>query len=399
MYIDRFINDKYIYLFRYYKFLNSKNCIIVYLKYGKYNSEFFLRKLYKGLSLNKFKYLLLQLNKKTKVALLINTKKRILQKLRKNELIHFFLILLKARIPLKYKILISSKFIKLLKLKFKYRFKFLKKKNKRDIKKFYSFYNLINYNVNLNFFIKKIKLLKFILNKILKPQVMANAALLDGFLNLNLHSLFLRRFRFRFLKFIKKLKSTFNYNNFNYKFTSNTFKKIVNFGYLHLVLSKLKQFSIFNQLLYNNNLKKLQHLLNFDFKFKFLNKFKKYIINFKNINYIKCSFKLWVYVRKNRRKIRRKIKKFRKINFFIFLKLAILKLINFLFLYWLNNLIIVVNIKAKISILFNLYKPLKFIFKSYFWRKRKRLFYLNYNAINNFIFVNYKIRLINKLNE
>jgi hypothetical protein len=333
MYIDKFINDKYIKLFRYCLFLNSKNCIIVKFKYGKYNSLFFLRKVYKLLGNNKFNLLLLHLKKKTKVALLIKAREIILKKRIKKELIFFFIKLLKVKVPFKLKLIIKSIFLKLLGLNRKYKIKIMRKQNKRDIKKSFSSYNFINYNVNFNNFIKKVKVLKFLLNRVLKPQVMANILLYDGFLGLNLHSLFVRRFRFRFLKFLKKLKQKFNYNNFHFKFTSLVFKKLVNLGYLYLFFGKNINFSVFNKLLFNKIEAELQQLLNLNLNLKFLNKFKKYIINLKNINYIKCSFDIFVFKRKQRRVIKIRLKKFRKFNFFIFFKLAILKLIIFLFLY------------------------------------------------------------------
>src|SRR3982751_1650452 len=161
MYIDKFINDKYIKLVRYCLFLNSKNCIIVKFKYGKYNSLFFLRKVYKLLGNNKFNLLLLHLKKKTKVALLIKAREIILKKRIKKELIFLFIKLLKVKVPFKLKLIIKSIFLKLLGLNRKYKIKIMRKQNKRDIKKSFSSYNFINYNVNFNNFIKKVKVLKF----------------------------------------------------------------------------------------------------------------------------------------------------------------------------------------------------------------------------------------------
>ena len=84
-------------------------------------------------------------------------------------------------------------------------------------------------------------------------------------------------------------------------------------------------------------------------------------------------------------------------NFLIFFNLAFFKLVTFLFFYWLNNLIIVFNKKSKGIVLFGWFKSIGFVFKQYIWRKKPRHFFLQFNEINNFIFLNYKNRLIKNI--
>jgi hypothetical protein len=81
-------------------------------------------------------------------------------------------------------------------------------------------------------------------------------------------------------------------------------------------------------------------------------------------------------------------------NFFGFFNLMFSKLVAYVFFYWLNNLIILFNIKSKGNILSGWYKPITFVFKQYIWRKKPRHFYLQYNEFNNLIFFNYKNRLL-----
>ena len=161
--------------------------------------------------------------------------------------------------------------------------------------------------------------------------------LFDVFLNLNLHPLFLKRFKFHFLSFFKilnkKSKKKFNFNNFNLFYSSKVFPKIIKLGSLLLSLSRVKKINTLFGLLYNNVINKLSRLLTFDVDLKYFNKFKNYVLNLRNINYIQVSFKLTVFKNKKKRKIRRYLRKFKRINFFNFFNLVFLKLIIFLFLY------------------------------------------------------------------
>ena len=82
-------------------------------------------------------------------------------------------------------------------------------------------------------FSKKVKLLRLILHKLLNYQILGNIRLFDVFLKLNLHPLFLKRFKFHFLSFFKilnkKSKKTFNFNKFNLFYASKVFPKIIKY--------------------------------------------------------------------------------------------------------------------------------------------------------------------------
>lgn len=99
---------------------------------------------------------------------------------------------------------------------------------------------------------KKIKLLRFIVHRLLHNQVKGNVTLLDGFLGLNLHPLFFRRFKKHFLIYIRNAKKKFNFNKFNF----NKF----NFNFIYKLYPKL--FKIGNLTLHLSGLKDVNKLLN-----------------------------------------------------------------------------------------------------------------------------------------
>jgi hypothetical protein len=400
MYINNFINKKYIALLYYSLNLNKNNSVIVNLKYVKRNKIILLRSFKQLVNFKtaNLRALLLKL-KKSNIKYLIYKIKVYWYKLNLRKEFKAYLKLLKWRnfnVSLKELKIMKNNCIKNLNVKLK---KF--KKNIRSIMlskpKFFYF---INANMTLYKFNKKFKLLRFILQKFLNYQVLGNVRLLDVFLKLNLHPLFLKRFKHHFLLFFKKLnkkskkKFNFNFNNFNLYYFSKVFPKIIKFGSLVFFLSKAKKCNNLLNLWYNDAVKKLSNLINFNIDLKYFNKFKNYVCNLRNINYIKLSFKLVVFKNKNRIKIRRYLRKFKRLNFFNFFNLAFLKLTIFLFLYWFNNIIILFNIKIKGNILSVWFKPISFIFKTYIWRKKIRRYYLKFDSINNYIFLNYKNRLL-----
>ncbi len=388
MYIDSFINSKYVALFRYCINLNKDNNIIVDFKYGKQNKILFLREASKNLNIevSSLRSLLLKLRKRNNIISYRKIIKLYNKKLLKKMLRKFRILIRKVRINFKEKKKQEVNFIKSWKKKLNIAKLFKYRLIKKHIKSFY----LINANVNLNPLFKKIKMLRFIVHKLLHNQVLGNALLLDGFLGLNLHGLFVRRFKYHFVIFFKNEKKKFNYNKFNFILFNKLFFKINRLGSFILNLSRLKLLNGFFDTLYRNVVNKLRKFITFDLNFKHFNKFKNYLLNWKNINYIKFSFKLTIFKNKNKKKVRRSLRKFKRLNLFYFFNLAFLKLIVFLFLYWFNNLIILFNIKIKSNILIGWFKPIGFIFKKYIWRKKIRNYYLKYNEINNLIFFNYK---------
>jgi hypothetical protein len=117
MYIDRFINNKYIALLRYCKNINKDNSIIVDLKYGKRNKTLLLRKVGKNLKFNatylrKFLFKIRNSNK-----IILNTKKAIyLHEIKLKKKLKLFLKQLsKLKAPLKFKQLKENQFRKYLK--------------------------------------------------------------------------------------------------------------------------------------------------------------------------------------------------------------------------------------------------------------------------------------------
>ena len=398
MYIDNFINKKYIALLYYRSNLNKNNSVIVNFKYIKRNKIILLRK-YKQLANLKnanLRALLLKI-KKSNIKRLIYKIRVYWYKLILRKEFKAFVQLLKLRnfdVPLEDLKIMKNNCIKNLNVKLK--------KFKKDIRSIINckpkFLYFINANVTLYKFNKKLNLLRFILHKFLNYQVLGNVRLLDVFLKLNLHPLFLKRFKHHFLLFFKKLnkksKKKFNFNNFNLYYSSKVFPKIIKFGSLVFALSRVKNSNNLLNLLYNNATNKLSNLINFNIDLKYFNKFKNYVCNLRNINYINLSFKLTVFKNKNRIKIRRYLRKFKRLNFFNFFNLVFLKLIIFLFLYWFNNIIILFNIKIKGNILSGWFRSIGFLFKTYIWRKRIRRYYLKFDSINNYIFLNYKNRLL-----
>jgi hypothetical protein len=366
MYIDRFINNKYIALMRYCININKGNSIIVNFKYDARNKILFLRSVGKNNNFNAIhlRKFLLRLRKSNKV--IFNKKFSIyLHKIKiKKKLMRYLKFLDKKRIPFKYKQLIKTRLIKILNYKLK---QFKKNQYKEGIYNKVWFYNFINANTNLYKRFKKIKLLRFIVHKLLHYQVMGNVTLLDGFLGLNLHPLFFKRFKFHFLIFIKneKLRKTYNFNKFNLSFIYKIYPKMLKFGNLILYLSKLRKLNRFFNSLYLNIASKLASLLTLDVSSKYLNKFRYYMENSNNINYTRVSFKLRGFKKRHWRKKRRFLKKFKRMNFLIFFNLAFFKLVTFLFLYWLNNLIILFNRKSNGIILSGWFKSIGFVFKQY----------------------------------
>ena len=402
MYVDNFINKKYIALLYYSKILNKNNSVIVDLKYVKRNKIILLRS-YKqiyNIKVSNLRTLLLQLKKSNLNSLIYKIKVYwYKEKLRKYLILYIKELKLRNfNVSLKnYKIMIN-KCIKNLNIKLK----IFKKKIYNTIRSFKNFKTkflyFINAIVTLHKFSKKVKLLRLILHKLLNYQISGNARLFDVFLKLNLHPLFLKRFKFHFLSFFKilnkKSKKKFNFNKFNLFYASKVFPKIIKFGSLFFFLSRAKKSNTLFDLLYDNVINKLSRLLIFNVDLKYFNKFKNYVLNIRNINYIQLSFKLTVFMNKNKRKIRRYLRKFKRINFFNFFNLVFLKLIIFLFLYWFNNLIVIFNIKTKSNILSVWFKSIGFKFKTYIWRKKIRRYYLKFDSINNYIFLNYKNRLL-----
>lgn len=411
MYIDRFINNKYIALLRYCININKDNSIIVDLKYGERNKTLLLRKLGKKLNFNAIylRKFLLKFRESNKI--ISNTKISIcLYKTKLKKKLRLFYIkfrkyskkwLSKVKVPknyikvvykavYKYKQLKETKLIKFLKNKL---IKYKIKKYRRLQKKIW-FYNFINANTNLHKRFRKIKLLRFIVHRLLHNQVKGNVLLLDGFLGLNLHPLFFRRFKKHFLIYIRNAKKNFNFNKFNLNFISKLYPKIFKIGNLTLYLSGLKNVNRLLNFLYLNVAQKLVNWLTLDFDYKYLNKFRNLMSNLSNVNYIKVSFQLRAK-KKGWRKTRRYLRKFKKMNFLGFFNLMFAKLVAYVFFYWLNNLIILFNIKSKVNILSVWYKPICFAFKQYIWRKKPRHCYVQYNEVNNLIFFNYKNRLLN----
>src|SRR6267154_1697495 len=110
--------------------------------------------------------------------------------------------------PFQIRKILKFRCIQLIKLKIE-KFKKVKFLNYKNL---FRSYNLISVNVNLYKKFKKKRFFKFFINKLLKKQVAANGRLLDGYLNLNLHVLFLRRFKLSFYEFIKKKKNLKKFN-------------------------------------------------------------------------------------------------------------------------------------------------------------------------------------------
>jgi hypothetical protein len=392
MYLDRFINDKYIQLMCYCIDLNKNNRVIVDFKYDQWNVIMYLRYATKGIQPYN---VLTKLQAENNIGLYKSYIKLFLKNNLKNKYYNLNYNMYKEHIPFNIRRILNFRCIQLIKLKKK---KF-KKANPWDYKKLSRSYNLISVNVNLYKSFKKKRFFKFFLNKLLKKQVAANGRLLDGYLNLNLHVLFLRRFKLRFYEFMKKKKTLkkFNFNNFNLYFTSKVFPKIVNFEYLLLYLSKVKNLNIFYDLLYNKVSKKLSNFLTFNIDFKYLSRYKKYFFNIRHINYVNVSFTLNAIGsmnKKKKRKTRKFLRKYKKNNFFLFFNLAFIKLVIFVFLYWLNKFIVLINKINKGIIITTWFKPINYFYKIYFWRRKLRHFYLPYNSINRFVFLNYKNRLV-----
>ena len=331
MYIDNFINNKYIVLFRYCIHLNNDNNIIVDLKYSKCNKFLLLRKVIKKLNFDVYalRNFLLKLRKRNNMSLYIKIINLYNKKILKKKLRKFKKVIRKLRITFKERKIRELKFIKSLKLILRA----LKRKRYRKMKKYIRSYSLINGNVNFSKKFKKIKMLRFIVHKLLHNQVLGNVLLFDGFLGLNLHGLFVRRFKSHFLIYFKNEKKKFNFNKFNLILFYKLFFKIVKFGSYILYLSKFKFLNRFFDFLYSNVVNKFKKFITFDLKFKHFNKYKNYLLNLRNINYIKFSFKLTIFRHDNKKKVRRYLRRFKKINLFSFLNLAFLKLVIFLFLY------------------------------------------------------------------
>ena len=401
MYIDNFIDKKYIELLYYSINLNKNNSVIVDLKYVKRNKILLFRS-YKqkfNFKASNLRALLLKLKKNNFNNLIYKMKLH----LYKNKLREDLILYIKELKKLKdSKVLLKeykNKFIKNLNIKFK----FYKKNTYNIIRTFKKlkpkFLYFINAIVTLRKFSNKFKLLRLILHKLLHYQVLGSARLFDVFLNLNLHPLFLKRFKFHFLSFFKilnkKSKKKFNFNNFTLYYSSKIFPKIVKFGLFLLFLSRVKTINTLFSSLHSDIVHKFSRLIFFDVNLKHFNKFKNYVLNLRNTNYIKLSFKLTVFNNKNKRKVRRYLRKFKRINLFNFFNLAFLKLIIFLFLYWFNNLIVLFNIKTKGTILSVWFKSIGFKFRTYIWRKKIRRYYLKFDNINKYIFLNYKNRLLN----
>lgn len=401
MYIDNFIDKKYIALLYYSINLNKNNSVIVDSKYVKRNKILLFRSYKQKLNFkaSNLRALLFKLKKNNFYSLIYKIKINLYKNLLRKDLIIYIKELKRLKDSKALLKEYKNKFLKNLNIKFKNY-----KKNTyniiRTLRKFKpKFLYFINAIVTLRKFSKKFKLLRLILHKLLHYQVLGNARLFDVFLNLNLHPLFLKRFKFHFLSFFQKLnkksKKLFNLNNFKLYYSSRVFPKIVRSGFLLLFLSRVKKINTLFRLLHSNVINKLSRLLAFDVNLKHFNKFKNYILNLRNTNYIKLSFKLTVFNNKNKRKIRRYLRKFKRINLFNFFNLVFLKLIVFLFLYWFNNLIVLFKIKTKGTILSVWFKSIGFKFKTYIWRKKIRRYYLKFDNLNRYIFLNYKNRLLN----
>ena len=200
MYIDHFINDKYIALLCYRININKRNSIIVDFKYGIRNKTLLLYQFgkksnYNVAQLSKF---LSKLDGSNRIV--FNTKFSILKyrnKLKKRFLF-FCKYVNKAKIFSVYKKKIKSKFIAQLNEKFKKKQIKVLRRAKTLFKSSYN-YNFLNLNTNLNKRFKKFKLLRFIIHKLLHNQVLGNVSLLGSVLDLELHPLFLRRFKYHFL--------------------------------------------------------------------------------------------------------------------------------------------------------------------------------------------------------
>ena len=397
MYIERFLNNKHIALLRYCININKENSIIVDLKYGVRNNTLLLRRVGKNFNLNGFhlRSFLLNFRRSNKYILCTNIFIYLYKNKLKRKLRFYLNKLSKKRISSQLKKSKKIKFIKFLNVKFKNLKKKRKIKQLRFMKKVFRSYSFINANTNLHRYFKKIKLLRFIIHKLLHKQVLGNVSLLGGFLALNLHPLFLRRFKYHFLMYLGNVrKKRFNFNNFNLLFASKIFPKIIKFGSYILNLSAWIKKNQFFYSLYLIAANKFVDLLTLNFNLKYLSKFKNYMSNLANVNYIQVSFNLTAASYRRWRRARRYLRKFKRINFFIFFNLAFLKLVIFLFLYWFNNFIVQFKVKNKDTILSGWFKSIGFTFKKYIWRKKPRNFYLKYDEINNFIFLSYKNRLI-----
>ena len=399
MYVDRFLNNKHVALLRYCININKENSIIVDFKYGMRNKTLLLRRVGNKLNFNDLhlRRFLFKLRKSNKYVSFINMFTYLYKIKLKRKLRLYFKKVNRTIISYKDKKNKKNKYIKFLNIKFKNFKKKQKIKILRSIKKKFRSYSYINANTFLHKYFKKIKLLRFIIHKLLNNQVLGNVALLGGFLDLNLHPLFLKRFKYHFLISLGNVsKKRFNFNNFNLLFASKIFPKIIKFGnYIFNLSALIKKKRLFNSL-YLIVANKYKDLLTLNFNFKYLNKFRNYMSNLTNVNYVKVSFNLSFYKNKGWRKVRRYLRKFKRINFFIFFNLAFFKLVIFLFLYWFNNFIIVSKVKVQLkgTILFGWFASIGFIFKKYIWRKKPRNYYLQYNIINSFIFLNYKNRLV-----
>jgi len=185
------------------------------------NHMLFLRNLYKSQWFYRFYNLFLKLRKKPTISFFVKSNKfKLYFELKKILKLFFSKV---KNFSKDQKVFIKMYFIKcansILKFNLKLKFNTKTKMSYNVIKKFCSSNIFINKNTKF-LFSKKNKLLKFVLNKLLKKQVLVSSLLLDRFLGLSLHSLFLRRFRFHFLEDLNKIKfkSKFNLNNYFFGF-------------------------------------------------------------------------------------------------------------------------------------------------------------------------------------
>jgi hypothetical protein len=114
MYIDSFINSKYVALFRYCINLNKDNNIIVDFKYGKQNKILFLREASKNLNIevSSLRSLLLKLRKRNNIISYRKIIKLYNKKLLKKMLRKFRILIRKVRINFKEKKKQEVNFIK-----------------------------------------------------------------------------------------------------------------------------------------------------------------------------------------------------------------------------------------------------------------------------------------------
>ena len=335
MYIDRFINSKYVALLRYCIKINKDNSVIVDFKYGIRNKTLILYRVSKKADskATNLRGFLLNLHKKNKI--ISNTDYSIyLYKKKFDKKYNLYVSKLNKRFrSLKYKQYIKSKLLNILRLKCA---KFKEEKDRYLLTKLRSYY-LINASTYLHKFFKKNKMLRLIVQKLLHNQVFNNTRLLNAFLSLELHPLFLKRFKSHFLVDMKDvIKKKFNFNNFNLNIINIVFPKILKIVKVIFKLSRFNKVNRFFNALYLNAINKLRSFLILDFKFKYLKNFKNYMSNLCNINYIRVSFKLVILKTINRRKlrkVRRYYRKFKRMNFFLFFNLVFTKLVIFLFLY------------------------------------------------------------------